>query len=107
MAAKQCFRTSIDQDNDGFAEKQDFIANDLQNPTGLLIHEGDLYFSEMDKIWRIKNIDMVGYKIQIELPKKEVYMDDLPSETWHGYKYIDFGPDGNLYIPVGVHVIFV
>ena len=33
---------------------------------------------------------------------KEVYMDDLPSETWHGYKYIDFGPDGNLYIPVGV-----
>ena len=37
-----------------------------------------------------------------KLPKKEVYMDDLPSETWHGYKYIDFGPDGNLYIPVGV-----
>ena len=36
-----------------------------------------------------------------KLPKKK-YMDDLPSETWHGYKYIDFGPDGNLYIPVGV-----
>ena len=21
---------------------------------------------------------------------------------WHGFKYIDFGPDHNLYIPVGV-----
>ena len=29
-------------------------------------------------------------------------MNDLPSETWHGLKYIDFGPDDNLYIPVGV-----
>ena len=37
-----------------------------------------------------------------ELPDKRIYMNDLPSETWHGLKYIDFGPDGNLYIPVGV-----
>ena len=29
-------------------------------------------------------------------------MNNLPSETWHGFKYIDFGPDDNLYIPVGV-----
>jgi glucose/arabinose dehydrogenase len=77
------------------------IANGLQNPTGVTVHEGDLYFSEIDKIWIINNIDN-WLQNPGELPKKEVFMDDLPSETWHGYKYIDFGPDGDLYIPVGV-----
>ena len=32
------------------------------------------------------------------MPKKSIYLSDLPSETWHGFKYIDFGPDGHLYI---------
>ena len=90
-----------DIDNDGFAEEKILIANGLQNPTGVTVHKGDLYFSEIDKIWTIKNIDN-WLNNTSELPKKEVFMDDLPSETWHGYKYIDFGPDDNLYIPVGV-----
>ena len=92
-----------DLDGDEYSENKILLAKDLQNPTGVVVHEGDLYFSEIDKIWRIKDID--GWLMSNnsdKLPKKEVYVDDLPSETWHGYKYIDFGPDGNLYIPVGV-----
>ena len=27
--------------------------------------------------------------------------DNLPSETCHGYKYIDFGPDNNIYVSGG------
>ena len=92
-----------DLDGDGYAENKILLAQGLQNPTGVVVHEGDLYFSEIDKIWRIKDIDgWLMLNNLDKLPKKEVYMDDLPSETWHGYKYIDFGPDGNLYIPVGV-----
>ena len=92
-----------DFDGDGYAENKILLAQGLQNPTGVVVHEGDLYFSEIDKIWRIKDIDgWLMLNNLDKLPKKEVYMDDLPSETWHGYKYIDFGPDGNLYIPVGV-----
>ena len=92
-----------DLDGDGYAENKILLAKDLQNPTGVVVYEGDLYFSEIDKIWRIKDIDgWLMLNNLDKLPKKEVYMDDLPSETWHGYKYIDFGPDGNLYIPVGV-----
>ena len=92
-----------DLDGDGYAENKILLAQNLQNPTGVVVYEGDLYFSEIDKIWRIKDIDRWLMLNNLDkLPKKEVYMDDLPSETWHGYKYIDFGPDGNLYIPIGV-----
>ena len=30
-----------------------------------------------------------------------VIVDDLPTERHHGWKFIDFGPDGKLYVPVG------
>ena len=91
-----------DTNLDGYAEKKILIANGLQNPTGVSFYKGDLYFAEIDTIWVIKNIDDWLNKGSKRLPTKTVFMNDLPSETWHGFKYIDFGPDGNLYIPVGV-----
>ena len=91
-----------DKDFDGYAEKKILIADGLQNPTGVSVHNGDLYFAEIDTIWIVKNIDDWLSKNSKSLPKKTIYMNNLPSETWHGFKYIDFGPDGNLYIPVGV-----
>ena len=92
-----------DNDKNGIAETKILVAEDLQNPTGVTIYEKNLYFSEIDKIWIIKDIDKWLTSNNLEaLPKKEIYMDDLPAETWHGYKYLDFGPDGYLYIPVGV-----
>jgi len=91
-----------DADFDGYAENKILIANGLQNPTGVSFHQGDLYFAEIDTIWVVKNIDDWLDKGSEILPTKTVFMNDLPSETWHGFKYIDFGPDGNLYIPVGV-----
>ena len=78
------------------------IASDLENPAGVTIYKGDLYIAEMDTIWVIEKIDLWLKSDLSILPEKKIYMNDLPSETWHGLKYIDFGPDGNLYIPVGV-----
>ena len=91
----------VDKNNDGNYEKV-IVANGLENPAGVAIHKGDLYFAEMDTIWIIKQIDSWLESNSKKLPEKYIYMNNLPSETWHGLKYIDFGPDGNLYIPVGV-----
>ncbi len=78
------------------------VANGLENPAGVAVHKGDLYISEMDTVWVIQDIDNWITSSSETLPERKIYMNNLPSETWHGLKYIDFGPDDNLYIPVGV-----
>ena len=34
------------------------IAEGLSNSTGVTYHEGDLYFSEVNSIWKIEDIEM-------------------------------------------------
>jgi len=91
----------IDNDNDGYAEEKLIVAEGLDYPTGVSINDGDLYFSEINKIWIIKDIESWVDSRSLDLPKRELVTDNLPSETWHGYKYIDFGPDNNIYVSVG------
>jgi glucose/arabinose dehydrogenase len=76
------------------------IANNLSNSTGVTFHDGDLYFSEVDSIWKISNIDL-ALKEMDEIPTKILVTNNLPSDTSHGWKWIDFGPDNMLYVPVG------
>ncbi len=92
----------LDQDKDGFAEKKYVIVSGLKNPTGVTYHDGNLYFSEIEKIWVIKEIDAWLLSNKENDPKVEIYIDDLPSETWHGFRHIRFGPDDKLYLPIGV-----
>ena len=77
------------------------IASGLNNSRGIALKNGDLYFSEVDKIWVIKNIEeLLDENIDTELVKT-LFNNDLPSESWHGGKWIMFGPDGQLYANVG------
>ena len=91
----------VDTNKSGTYE-QLVVASGLKNPAGVTVYDDDLYFAEMDTVWIINNIDAWIDSASKILPEKKIYMNDLPGETWHGLKYIDFGPDGNLYIPVGV-----
>ena len=91
-----------DEDNDGVAEKKIPIASGLMNPTGVTYHKKNLYFAEIEKVWMIKNIDSWLNSAREKPPKIEIYIDNLPSETWHGFRHIRFGPDNKLYLPIGV-----
>ena len=86
-----------DADEDGFAESRFVIASNLTLPNGVAFRDGSLYVAEVDRIWRFDNIEL-----QLEAPPEPVLITDrFPDDTWHGWKYIAFGPDGKLYVPVG------
>jgi glucose/arabinose dehydrogenase len=87
----------IDSDGDGRAETVRLVADGLKLPSGVTWHHGDLYVAAVSTVYRYRDIDA-----RLEaVPAPEVILDDLPTDTHHGWKYLKFGPDGRLYLPVG------
>jgi len=87
----------VDADNDGIAEKKYTIAKNMNTPNGVAFHNGTLYIAELSKIWKIDSIES-----KLENPGNPVLVNDsFPTAEHHGWKYIAFGPDGKLYVPVG------
>ena len=87
----------VDADKDGKAEEVVEVASGLTSPNGVALHNGDLYVAEISRILKFPNIEQTFRN----KPKYEVVYDKYPTETHHGWKYIAFGPDGKLYVPVG------
>lgn len=87
----------VDSDGDMEGEEIYVIAEDLEMPSGLTYWEGSLYVAAVSRILRYDDIDS---HLQ-DPPEPVVVVDDLPTERHHGWKFIDFGPDGKLYVPVG------
>src|SRR5215212_3901228 len=73
------------------------IASGLSMPSGLAFRDGSLYVAAVSRVLRYDGIDG---KLQSP-PKPVVVSDDFPKEKHHGWKFIAFGPDGWLYVPVG------
>ena len=86
-----------DEDGDNVGEKVIIIDEDLNTPNGVAIKDGDLYVAEINRILRYRNIE----DNLANPPEPEVVYDQFPTERHHGWKYIAFGPDGKLYVPVG------
>ncbi len=87
----------VDADMDGVADQVWLIAKGLQMPSGLEFRDGSLYVGDLDHILRYDNIES-----QLKNPPEPVVVtDSLPDKTHHGWKYLRFGPDGMLYVPVG------
>ena len=87
----------VDGDGDGSADRRYEIASGLNRPNGVAFHDGDLYVAEINRILRLNDIDSrLGSP-----PEPVVITDGLPDRRHHGWKFIRFGPDGRLYVPVG------
>lgn len=86
-----------DDNQDGKADHVFTIAKDLNLPSGLTFFKGALYVAEVSKIWRYDGIEGAWQNP----PKPVLVTDDLPTERHHGWKFIAFGPDEKLYVPVG------
>jgi glucose/arabinose dehydrogenase len=86
-----------DTNGDFKADKKWIIASNLNMPNGVAFKDGNLYVAEVSRIHKFANIES-----KLDAPgKSEIIYDKFPKETHHGWKYIAFGPDGKLYVPVG------
>ncbi|HZN94986.1 MAG TPA: PQQ-dependent sugar dehydrogenase [Myxococcales bacterium] len=73
------------------------IASGLQMPNGVAFRDGALYVAEISRVLRYSDIET-----RLEsTPRPTVLRADYPDKTHHGWKFIAFGPDGLLYVPVG------
>lgn len=87
----------VDTDHDGRHDSVQVIASGLNMPSGLTFHQGALYVAEVNRILRFARIE----ENPGDLAEPDVVYDQLPDDRHHGWKFIDFGPDGELYIPIG------
>lgn len=87
-----------DRDGDGRGDEVIVVASGLDSPNGVAFRNGSLYVAEIGRVLRYDDIEA-----DLEdPPEPAVVSDAFPTEAAHGWKFIAFGPDGKLYVPVGV-----
>lgn len=87
----------VDENKDGFADKVYTLATGLNSPNGVAFKDGDLYVATINQVLKFAKIE----ENLENTPKPEIIYSDYPTDAQHGWKFIAFGPDGKLYIPVG------
>ena len=87
----------VDRDGDQKADQVLTIASGLNMPSGIAFRDGALYVAEVSRVTRYDGIES-----RLDNPGAPVVVyDKLPGDRHHGWKFIAFGPDGMLYVPVG------
>ena len=79
-----------DLNADGFAEDIRTILSNKHMPNGVVVQDESLYVAEIEQL----------VKYNLATMNSEV-IARFPTETHHGWKYLRFGPDGKIYVPVG------
>jgi glucose/arabinose dehydrogenase len=87
----------VDRGGDHRAGEVHVIATGLAMPSGVAYRDGALYVAAINRVLRFRDVARdLGHP-----PPPEVVSRAYPTEGHHGWKFIAFGPDGRLYVPVG------
>ena len=87
-------------DKDGRRDVKPLIQG-LNMPNGLAMKDGALYVFAVNKVLRYD-----GIEDKLDAVPQPVDLSDkfqLPGDAQHGWKYVAWGPDGKLYVPVGAN----
>jgi glucose/arabinose dehydrogenase len=87
----------LDHNKDNRADEVITIVRGLNMPNGVAFRNGSLFVAEVSRVLRFDKIETRLH----DPPKPVVVFDVFPRDKHHGWKFIRFGPDGMLYIPVG------
>jgi glucose/arabinose dehydrogenase len=87
----------LDEDQDYKADEVITLKQGLNMPNGVAFRDGALYVAEVHRVLRYDNVEANLRS----LPEPVVVSQEFPSDRHHGWKFIRFGPDGLLYVPVG------
>ena len=84
-----------DNDNDGQADENKVILENLNNPHGLAFYKGKLFVAEEKQVVRY------SWNEEQLLAKKEKVLFDLPEGGRHTSRTLAFDSKGNLYVSIG------
>jgi glucose/arabinose dehydrogenase len=73
------------------------LVDKLTQPNGIAFKDGSLYVMAIDKLLRFDGIES---NPDVE-PKDITAAFNLPPKQHHNWKFLQFGPDGKLYVPFG------
>jgi glucose/arabinose dehydrogenase len=86
-----------DRNGDQEADEVIVLAAGLNSPNGVAFRDGSLYVAEINRILRYDDVEAN----LAQPPEPVIVNDSYPRDGLHGWKFIRFGPDGRLYVPVG------
>ncbi len=87
----------IDTNGDHYAERVFLLDQDLNMPSGIEFKFGSLYVGAVNRILRYDDIES---RLD-QPPEPDLVTDQFPDKSYHGWKYLRFGPDGKMYVPIG------
>jgi len=80
---------------DGIADEVVEFDKDLQSPHGIFYHNNDLYVAESSQVVVYRKINAKSFD------KKEVLINNLPSDGGHVSRTLIIGPDQKIYVSIG------